>query len=156
METQCVFCDSAYYGESQPTFQKNIFLPFSWSKSRVLLAACLMLVCCLAYSLILKIEATCYCETSVDFDKTTSYYMAEDIILHSHCRENIKVYLFRLSATRVIAGESENCFWKPSHQYPYCESLHCCGFKNNLKPLPLTHSPPSLMQLKTFHNLSLI
>jgi hypothetical protein len=45
--------------------------------SRALLATCFMLVSCLAYSSILKMEATCSPETSVDFQQTTLRYIPE-------------------------------------------------------------------------------
>jgi hypothetical protein len=51
-----------------------------------------MLVSCLAYSLILKMEATCSSETSVDFQWTTQYYIPQDKTLHNHHYENLKSY----------------------------------------------------------------
>jgi hypothetical protein len=42
-----------------------------------------MLVSCLAYSLILKMEVTCSSETQVDFQWTTWQYIAEDRTLVS-------------------------------------------------------------------------
>jgi hypothetical protein len=44
-------------------------------------ATCSMLVSCLAYST-LKMNATCYSETSVDFQQTTWRYIPEEITLH--------------------------------------------------------------------------
>jgi hypothetical protein len=41
-------------------------------------AICYMLVSCLAYSSTLKIEATCYSETSVDFQRIARRYIPED------------------------------------------------------------------------------
>jgi hypothetical protein len=38
----------------------------------------------------LKMEETCSSETSVDFQRTTWYYIPEDIILHNHLCENLK------------------------------------------------------------------
>jgi hypothetical protein len=46
-----------------------------------LLAACFMIVSCLAYSSILKMEAICSSETLVDFHPTTRRYIPEDITL---------------------------------------------------------------------------
>jgi hypothetical protein len=43
-----------------------------------LLAASFMLISCLAYSLIPKMEATCVSASSVDFQRTTRGYIAED------------------------------------------------------------------------------
>jgi hypothetical protein len=48
---------------------------------------------CLAYSLTLKMEATCSSGTSVDFQQTTPHYIPEDTIFHSHCCENLKSYI---------------------------------------------------------------
>jgi hypothetical protein len=57
-----------------------------------LLAACFMLVSCLAYSSALKLEATWFSETLVEFQRTTCRYIPEDRILHSHGCENLKSY----------------------------------------------------------------
>jgi hypothetical protein len=37
-------------------------------------------------------EATCYSETSVDFQRFTRRYIPEDITLHNHRCENLKSY----------------------------------------------------------------
>jgi hypothetical protein len=42
----------------------------------------------------LKMEMTCSCETSVDFQKTTWWYIPEDGALHNHHSENVKSYNF--------------------------------------------------------------
>jgi hypothetical protein len=45
------------------------------SPLKAMLAACMMLVCCLAYPSKLKMEATYSCETSVDLEWTTLRYI---------------------------------------------------------------------------------
>jgi hypothetical protein len=49
-----------------------------------LLAASFMLVSCLAYSSMLKMEASCYSETSVDFQRAKRRYITEDRTLQYH------------------------------------------------------------------------
>jgi hypothetical protein len=49
------------------------------------LAACFVLVSCLAYALILKTDVTSSCETSVDFQQATQHYVPEGRTLHNHC-----------------------------------------------------------------------
>jgi hypothetical protein len=49
-----------------------------------LLAACFMLIACLAYSSTLKMEATCSSKTLVDSQWTTWHYIPEDRTLHNH------------------------------------------------------------------------
>jgi hypothetical protein len=85
--------------ESQLMFQRNMLPPSSGSKnkpskkpacskhSRALLDVCFMLVSCLAYSLILKMEATCSSETSVGFQWIT-WCCSQECRTHSHCFEN--------------------------------------------------------------------
>jgi hypothetical protein len=51
-----------------------------------LIAACFMLVSCLAYFLTLKMEATGSSKTSVDFQQTTEHYIPEDI---TECHNNM-------------------------------------------------------------------
>jgi hypothetical protein len=55
-------------------------------------AACFMLVSCLAYSSILKMEAIRSSETSIDFHRTTRHYIREDRTLklcgmHRHLKD---------------------------------------------------------------------
>jgi hypothetical protein len=50
----------------------------SWAKQ----ATCFVLVSCLAYSLTLKMEATCSCKMLVDFQWTSQRYTPEDRTLH--------------------------------------------------------------------------
>jgi hypothetical protein len=52
-----------------------------------------LLVSCEAYSLTLKIEATCSSETSVYFQRTTWCYVLEDRTLHNHRYEDLKSYV---------------------------------------------------------------
>jgi hypothetical protein len=52
-----------------------------------LLAACFLLVSCLAYSSALKIERVRPSETSVNYYWAAQLYMQEDNILHSHSIE---------------------------------------------------------------------
>jgi hypothetical protein len=72
-----------------------------------LLGVYLLLVSCLAYSLTLKIEATCSYEMSVDFGQHTRHYIPEDRTLHSHrcdCpRSNSYVYDNILSSVNLIS-----------------------------------------------------
>jgi hypothetical protein len=53
-----------------------------------------MLVSCLAYSSILKMEAICFPEASVVFQRTTQCYTPEDRTLHNHQCEDLKSYNF--------------------------------------------------------------
>jgi hypothetical protein len=50
-----------------------------------------MLVSCLSYSSTLKMEANYSSETSVEFQYTTWHYILEDITLHNHRCENLKI-----------------------------------------------------------------
>jgi hypothetical protein len=56
-----------------------------------MLASCFMLVSCLTYSSTLKIEAKCYSETSVGFQRTTRRCIQDDRA-HNHGCENFKSY----------------------------------------------------------------
>jgi hypothetical protein len=47
---------------------------------------------CLAYSLTLKMEATCSFKTSVYFQQTAQCYIPEDRTLHNHCCENLRLF----------------------------------------------------------------
>jgi hypothetical protein len=54
--------------------------------------ACFILVSNLAYFSTLKMEATCFFETSVDLQRTTRRYISEDRTPHKHRCENLKSY----------------------------------------------------------------
>jgi hypothetical protein len=56
---------------------------------------CFHAVSSLAYS-ILKMEAKCYSETSVDFQRTTRRYMLEDNTVRNYSCENLKYYTGKL------------------------------------------------------------
>jgi hypothetical protein len=65
----------------------------------------------LAYSLTLKMEATCSSETSVDFQRTTGHYIPKDRTLHNPCCEKLKSYnrhvhitTYGLHSVRNICG----------------------------------------------------
>jgi hypothetical protein len=75
--------NATYSTESQPAQRREISSPYSGlvrnpkktpARSRTLLVAYLILVSCLAYSSILKMEATYPSETSVYFQRTTRRY----------------------------------------------------------------------------------
>jgi hypothetical protein len=51
-------------------------------KQQVETSACFMLVSCLAYSSSPRLEATCYSETSVEFQRAARRYIKENISLH--------------------------------------------------------------------------
>jgi hypothetical protein len=58
-----------------------------------MLATTFTLISCLAYFfLFLKMEAICFFESSVDIQRTTQRYIAEDRTLHNHRCENLKYY----------------------------------------------------------------
>jgi hypothetical protein len=64
----------------------------SQTRNQLCLPPAFTLVSCLAYTLTLKMEATCSLETSVDFQRTTWCYIPEDSTLHNHRCENLKSY----------------------------------------------------------------
>jgi hypothetical protein len=55
------------------------------------------LVSCSAYSSTLKMGATCFSETSVDFQRTTRHYIPEYRTLHNHRCENFKSYMLTVT-----------------------------------------------------------
>jgi hypothetical protein len=68
-----VFWDiTPYHWKSPDVSEEHVTFIFS------VCATCFMLAPCLAYSSILKMEAACYSETLVDFQRTTRRYIAED------------------------------------------------------------------------------
>jgi hypothetical protein len=84
------------------------YIPEKWNSSTVFLvmtrckqcpqakhairATYFMLVSCLAQSSILKIEATCSSENSVNFQRTMLCYIPEDRVLHKYRCEKVKSY----------------------------------------------------------------
>jgi ABC-type uncharacterized transport system permease subunit len=56
--------------------------------NQAVLGTCFVLVSCLVYSLILKVEVICSSETSVDFQWSVQSCNPEDRTLHKHCCEN--------------------------------------------------------------------
>jgi hypothetical protein len=91
--------------KSQPTFRRNMSPP----SFRVCLPPAFTPVSCSAYSSILKMEATCSSEKSVDFQRTTQRYIPEDITFQGQC---MKTYGRRLSMVRWIWGvlvRTEGC-----------------------------------------------
>jgi hypothetical protein len=85
-----------------------------------LLAACFMLVSCLAYTSTLKMEVICSSETSVGFHRTTQCYNPKDRILlltrhsfrHAKVKENLVTYLETSYAVEVI-----HLSWNWSHYF---------------------------------------
>jgi hypothetical protein len=61
---------------------------------------CFLLTPCLAFSSTLKMEAISSSETSVDFHRATRRYIPEDIILHDHRCENLKLFLVARSQVK--------------------------------------------------------
>jgi hypothetical protein len=59
-------------------------------------SACHLLVSCSAYSLTMKMEATCSSETLVNFQRTGRRYILEDNnTLHNQWYENLKPFILR-------------------------------------------------------------
>jgi hypothetical protein len=69
-------------------------------RNQALLSALFMPVSCLAYASILKMEAICFSETSVDFQQTTRRCIPKDITLHNDRCENLSSY--RLHACYLL------------------------------------------------------
>jgi hypothetical protein len=62
-----------------------------WSiESQLLLATCLMLVPFLTYSSTLKVEVTCFSETSVELQRKTQSYIPENGIRYNRQHENLE------------------------------------------------------------------
>jgi hypothetical protein len=68
---------------SEPTIRRNI---------TVCLPSAFTLVSCSANSSNLKMEAMCYFETSIDFQRTARRYST----VHNHCCKNLKSYITSL------------------------------------------------------------
>jgi hypothetical protein len=92
--------------------------PASGLKSKsVLLAACFMLVFCLAYSSTLKMEATCSAETSVHFQLTTRRYIEEDKKFQHQNYTRFSCF----SYLNYVQSFLESVIWLPhAHQAPSC------------------------------------
>jgi hypothetical protein len=99
LQTSC-FAFSDLIGTSNLTLclsniakqQRNLKSTIFWVVTLctwVLLATCLLLVSCFAYSSILKMEATCSSEMLVNFFQAIRHYNP-DHILHSHHCENLR------------------------------------------------------------------
>jgi hypothetical protein len=71
-----------------PTFRRNMPLPSPGSKKQEIskFANFFVLVSCLAYSSIMKMEDTCSSETSIDFQLTTRRYIPEARTLRISCK----------------------------------------------------------------------
>jgi hypothetical protein len=75
-------------------FHRNMSLPSSRLKKPAWKqVAGRAVLSCFAYSLTLKVEATCSSKTSVDFQRTTWHYIPQDRTLHNHHYENLKSYI---------------------------------------------------------------
>jgi hypothetical protein len=103
-----------YSVDSQQNFWSNTEFLLSGSKKQADLITCFMLVSCLTHSPILKTEATCLSETSVDFQRTSRHYAIKDITIHKHLFENLKSYcsLF-ISLTFIFLNSSAFRIWAP-------------------------------------------
>jgi hypothetical protein len=53
-----------------------------------------------AHSFTLKMEAMCYSETSVDFERTARRYIPEDSTFHNYRCVNLISYKFQLISTK--------------------------------------------------------
>jgi hypothetical protein len=60
--------------------------PSLGSQNKLCLPPALMLVSCSVYSSVLKMEAICCFETSVDFQRTTWHYITKDSTLQENLR----------------------------------------------------------------------
>jgi hypothetical protein len=59
---------------------------YIYIKRRMIFATCFELVSCLAYTSTLKMEATCFSETSVAFQRTTRRYILKNVTVHTKRR----------------------------------------------------------------------
>jgi hypothetical protein len=90
--------DAAGSSETLVTFYKAAWhqIPEDCNLCNTLLAACFMLVSFFAYSLTLKMEATCSSKIPVDFSLSKHCYIPENRVLHSRCCKNFKSILAEL------------------------------------------------------------
>jgi hypothetical protein len=84
------------------------------------LTACLC--ACSAYSLILKMEAICSSEMSVNFYQTARHHTPWDGALHSRCHENIRSCNKIICLKRVFFNENRKQ-WnrRTSNSFEFCE-----------------------------------
>jgi hypothetical protein len=75
---------SAEYEQLQETSRK-------YAAIRVLLAACFMLVSCLAYASTQKMEAVYHSEMSADIQQPSQLYIPEDRNFHSPCMSSLRI-----------------------------------------------------------------
>jgi hypothetical protein len=69
--------------------------------SGALLAACFMMVSCMAYFSTLEME-TCSSEMSIDIQQFTLRYILEDRTVHNRRSENLKSYILKELQTLEI------------------------------------------------------
>jgi hypothetical protein len=102
--------DDVESGKRLPKFRMNILPPFSRLKSTLckqqatsaLLTACFLLITCLSYCSILKMEAVFSSDTLVNFYQTTRRHIREDSAHHDEIKSNKMLYItFHSSTTRM-------------------------------------------------------
>jgi hypothetical protein len=71
---------------------KKIMATISGQKGKQAVASCFLPVSCMAYFSTLKMEATCYPETLVDFQWATWDCIPEDRSVHKHRCKNCKSF----------------------------------------------------------------
>jgi hypothetical protein len=78
--------------ESEATFQKNVFLPLSWSRNKRGRLYLLSVACwsCSAYASTLEVMVSCCFVIQADFQWTLWSCIQKYRILHSHHCENLK------------------------------------------------------------------
>jgi hypothetical protein len=88
---------SSIFWDIMPSSPLKVLFIFKLKKSQArhqheLLATCLMLVSCLAYTLMMKMVEACCSKTQDDFQRITRRYVPEDRTLHNHTCENLTTY----------------------------------------------------------------